>query len=182
MAVENSEMLAELNKLDEAKETSMVIISQELFGDEFSNLKEWLSNPPTLKPLDELQKNPKFEKNRQRAEELFEADADAIVPKIIAQDGKATYNDMMAYKMVRYNYYKEFPQNYSTEDKTTFLYFLTQNSKYDYDNPNKTSDNQINIDFMNVMQNIESDMQNKDLSQIKKPLLINQNDFVSADL
>jgi hypothetical protein len=40
MAVENSEMLAELNKLDEAKETSMVIISQELFGDEFSNLKE----------------------------------------------------------------------------------------------------------------------------------------------
>jgi hypothetical protein len=71
-----------------------------------------------------LQKNPKFEKNRQRAEELFEAKAGEVVPQIIAQDGKASENDMMAFRINEYFGYKNFPQNFSIEDNATFLFFF----------------------------------------------------------
>jgi len=111
--------------------------------------------------LSELLKNPTYKANWDRAEVLFNSDARVIVPKIANQyNGKLSENEKTAYKMAQYNAFKEFPDNFSTEDKANFLYFLTLNNKHNYGHKDCASDHEINIAFMQSMSAFENQMKN----------------------
>jgi len=127
--------------------------------------------------------NPTFKANWERAEELFEAKAGEVVPQIITQDGKASENDMMAFRINEYFGYKNFPENFSIEDKATFLFFLTQNSKYDYDNPNRASDQTITLEFAKRINWIEEQMKtNKNLANTAEPTFFKKGEFSNSGL
>ncbi len=128
--------------------------------------------PPTShKEL--LEKNKKYQKNYQKAEDLFFADAPKTCAKI-AGEGKLSKNDSKVFLITAY--YSSVNSSWTAQSKRDFLGLYFRDASW-----NNASAGDINTTFAKLMREARTFLRDGDASKLSMPVYIPEEDIVSVD-
>ncbi len=164
------------NQFDSTKQFSLISTQDEttitiLITKYLKELEKTDSNS-----LTELLKDPIFKANWDNAQKHNEAEARLTIAKIYQKNQILTESELNSLKIATYFYFKKFPDSFSYEDQTSFMFFLTGNSvNYGTNSTKRYSQQKTQIHFLQAMQLVDSTMKTDlNFATLEIPKIVDQ--------